>query len=108
MRNTREISRAAIDLRPRSLTAVHQIRATGFGMTRARVGRRVWTLKRASTTTRNSEVEGGGEGDAGFAGFAALDAPDEEKFLAPLFEVGFDELHELGRDNQNHSYTHIE
>src|SRR5712691_10461681 len=54
------------------------------------------------------KVEGAGEGDAGLAGFAALDAADAEEFLAALLQVGFDGLHIFRRNHQNHADSHIE
>jgi hypothetical protein len=49
------------------------------------------------------EIECAGIADAGFTGVGALDAADEEEFLAPALEVSLDGFHILWRHNKNHS-----
>src|SRR5437879_6888698 len=53
-------------------------------------------------------LEGTGVSDAGFAGFAALDAADAEEFFAALFEVSFDGTHIFRWYDENHTNAHVE
>src|SRR5438270_8132692 len=54
------------------------------------------------------KIKRAGVADAGFAGFAALDAADAEKFFAVLLQVGFHGFHFFRRDDKNHSDAHVE
>ena len=65
-------------------------------------------LQGKSRASPRLEAEGTGVADAGFAGFAPLNAADAEEFFAALLQVRFDGLHVFRRDKEDHADAHIE
>ena len=54
------------------------------------------------------EIQGDRIDQAGFAGVAAFDAADAEEFFAAALEVGFGFFYEVGGNDDDHAYAHVE